>query len=193
MTNGEIREATGSYSATESDSETVVLFNLDRLNDNRPKWLCGNAWERDQIPESTNGLNNHMVNSEERDRLRVAVGSVKNGPSFISISGSTQYQSPIQNMYELHSIPNLVQLVTLIWDWMFLGIQRCLRQLPVILLLLRLRLILAFVVLPKRDLVLSLARLGGTLGRNCFVGLCPRKVVFTPLSIKIVHIIPVIL
>ena len=81
----------------------------------------------------------------------------------------------------------------LIRDWMFLGIQRCLRQLPVILLLLRLRLILAFVVLPKRDLVLSLARLGGTLGRNCFVGLSPRKVLFTPLSIKIFHIIPVIL
>ena len=185
MTNGEIREATGSYSATESDSETVVLFNLDRLNDNRPKWLCGNAWERDQIPESTNGLNNHMVNSEERDRLRVAVRSVKNGPSFISISGSTQYQSPIQNMYELHSIPNLVQLVTLIWNWMFLGIQRSLTQFPVILLLLQLRLILAYVVLPKRDLALSWAGLGGTLDRNYFVGLSPGKVLFTPLLIEL--------
>ena len=113
MTNGEIREATGSYSATESDSETVVLFNLDRLNDNRLEWLCGNAWERGQILKSTDGLNNHMVNSEERNRLRVAVGSVRNGPSFISTSGSTQYQSPIQNMHELHAIPNLVQSVSL--------------------------------------------------------------------------------
>ena len=89
MTNGEIREATGSYSATKSDSETVMLFNLDRLNDNSLEWLCGNAWERGQILKSTDGLNNHMVNSEERNRLRVAVGSVRNGPSFIHAGGST--------------------------------------------------------------------------------------------------------
>ena len=54
----------------------------------------------------------------------------------------------------------------LIQDWVFLGIQRSLRQLLVILLLLQQRLILAFVVLPKRDLVLSWAGFGGTLGRN---------------------------
>ena len=95
MTNGELKEATGSSLATKSDSETVMLFNLDRLNDNHLKWLRGNAWGRGQIPESTDGLNNHMVNREERDRLRAAVGSVRNGPSFISISGSAQYQIPI--------------------------------------------------------------------------------------------------
>lgn len=35
MTNGELREVTESSSATESDSETVVMFNFDRLNEDR--------------------------------------------------------------------------------------------------------------------------------------------------------------
>ena len=46
MTNGEFREVTESSSATESDFETVIMFNLDRLNEDRPEWLCGFAWER---------------------------------------------------------------------------------------------------------------------------------------------------
>ena len=45
MTNGVLKEATGSSSATESDSKTVVMFSLDRLNDDHPEWLRGNAWE----------------------------------------------------------------------------------------------------------------------------------------------------
>ena len=89
LTNGELREATGSSSATESDSETVVLFNLDRHNDNRPEWLRGIAQERGQIPESPDGLNNPVFNREERVRVRVVVGSVRNGPSFIHAGGST--------------------------------------------------------------------------------------------------------
>ena len=36
MTNGELREISESSSATVSESETVVMFNLDRLNENRP-------------------------------------------------------------------------------------------------------------------------------------------------------------
>lgn len=43
MTNGELREVTESSSATESDSKTVVMFNVDRLNDDRPVWLYGTA------------------------------------------------------------------------------------------------------------------------------------------------------
>ena len=46
MTNGELREVTKSSSATESDSETVVMFNLDRLNDDHLVWLRGAAWEQ---------------------------------------------------------------------------------------------------------------------------------------------------
>nr|POE90949.1 hypothetical protein CFP56_05321 [Quercus suber] len=113
FTNGELREATGSSSTTESDSEMVVLFNLDRLNDNHPEWLCGNAWERGQIPESPDRLNNPMVNREERDRLQAVVGNVQSGPSSISASGSAQYQNPTQNMHELHTLPNLNHSVSL--------------------------------------------------------------------------------
>ena len=36
MTNGELKEVTDSSSATKSDSEIVMMFNLDRLNDDRP-------------------------------------------------------------------------------------------------------------------------------------------------------------
>ena len=43
MTNGELREVTKSSSATKSDSKTVVMFNLDRLNDDHLVWLCGVA------------------------------------------------------------------------------------------------------------------------------------------------------
>lgn len=42
-TNGEFREVIESSSATKSDSEIVVMFNLDRLNEDRPKWLHGFA------------------------------------------------------------------------------------------------------------------------------------------------------
>lgn len=43
MTNGDIREVTESSSVTESDSEIVVMFNLDRLNEDRPEWLRRSA------------------------------------------------------------------------------------------------------------------------------------------------------
>nr|POE67631.1 hypothetical protein CFP56_26854 [Quercus suber] len=193
VTNGELREVTGSSSATESDSETVVLFNLDRLNDNRPEWLRGNAWERGQIPESPNRLNNPVVNREERDGLQAAVGNVQSGPSSISASGSTQYQSPTQNLHELYTIPNLNHSVSLDTGLDVIRNSEVSDTASSFLLLLQLGLILAFVVIPKRDLVLSWVGLGGTLGRNCYVGLSPKKVPSTPLSIRFVHIILVIL
>ncbi|XP_030959335.1 uncharacterized protein LOC115981322 [Quercus lobata] len=57
MTNGEFREVTESSSATESDFETMIMFNLDRLNEDRPEWLCGFAWERAQYSDP-NSLHN---------------------------------------------------------------------------------------------------------------------------------------
>ena len=62
MTNGELREVTKSFSTIESDSEAVVMLNLDRLNEDRPELLHGTAWERGQIPESTDGLISSLVN-----------------------------------------------------------------------------------------------------------------------------------
>ena len=81
MTNGELREVTESSSATESDSETVVMFNLDRLNDDHLIWLRGVAWEQGQIPKSTKGLIDSLVSRVDRDRLQAKFGGSSNGPS----------------------------------------------------------------------------------------------------------------
>ena len=81
MTNGELREVTKSSSATESDSEIVVMFNLDRLNDDHLVWLRGAAWEQGQIPESTEGLIDYLVSRVDKDRLRAEFGGSSNGPS----------------------------------------------------------------------------------------------------------------
>ena len=61
MTNGELREVTKSSSETESDSETVVMFNLDRINDDHLVSLHGATWEQGQIPKSTKGLIDSLV------------------------------------------------------------------------------------------------------------------------------------
>ena len=79
MTNGELREISESSSATVSESETVVMFNLDRLNENRPDWLLGDAWERGQIPESSEGLIDNLGSRLVRDKLRFEAGSPSNG------------------------------------------------------------------------------------------------------------------
>ena len=50
MTTGTLREDTRSDSTTDSD-ETMLLFNLDRLNEDRPEWVCRDAWNRGQIPD----------------------------------------------------------------------------------------------------------------------------------------------
>uniref|UniRef100_A0A7N2MIT6 Uncharacterized protein n=1 Tax=Quercus lobata TaxID=97700 RepID=A0A7N2MIT6_QUELO len=113
MMNGELREVTRSSLATESDFEMVVMFNLDRLNKDRPKWLHGTAWEMGQIPESTDGLISSLVNRKDRVRLRAVVGNVRHGPSINSASGSAQYQSPNQHMHGLQTTANPVQLVSL--------------------------------------------------------------------------------
>ena len=81
MTNGELREVTKSFSATKSDSETVVMFNLDRLNDNHLVQLRGAAREQGQIPESTEGLIDSLVSRVDRDRLQAEFGRLSNGPS----------------------------------------------------------------------------------------------------------------
>ena len=80
MTNAEFRKVTKSSIAAESDSKTVVLFNLDRLNEDRPEWLRGSAWERGQIPESTDGVNNSLVHRMDRNGIRADLEDLSNGP-----------------------------------------------------------------------------------------------------------------
>lgn len=97
MINGELREVTESSSAIESDSEIVVMFNLDRLNEDWPVWLRGAAWECGQIPKSTKGLIDTLVSKVDRDGLRVEVESSYNGPNSRESNVMAQVQNPIRS------------------------------------------------------------------------------------------------
>ena len=52
ITIGELRVQTDVSSDTESGSKMVWIFNLDQLNDGRPKWLRSDAWDVGQILET---------------------------------------------------------------------------------------------------------------------------------------------
>nr|POF00651.1 hypothetical protein CFP56_26219 [Quercus suber] len=94
MTNEEFREVTNSSSATESDSETMVMFSLDRLNEDHPRWLRGNAWARGQIPESAKGLIDTLINREGLDRLRNEVEDSSNGPDISAVDTESSTSLP---------------------------------------------------------------------------------------------------
>ena len=51
ITTGELRVQIDVSSNIESDSETMRMFNLDKLNEGRPKWLHSDAWDVGQILE----------------------------------------------------------------------------------------------------------------------------------------------
>ena len=94
MTNGELREISEDSSATVSESDTVVMFNLDRLNENRPDKLRGDAWERGQIPESSEGLIDNLGSMLVRDRPKVDAGCPSNGFNLNESNVMAQDQSP---------------------------------------------------------------------------------------------------
>ena len=77
MTNGSLRENSRSSSATDSD-EIVLLFNLDRLNEDCPEWVRRNAWSREQIPEMLDPYIESLV--QRVDRNRFEVGGSSDGP-----------------------------------------------------------------------------------------------------------------
>nr|POE69558.1 hypothetical protein CFP56_49333 [Quercus suber] len=98
MTNGEFREVTESSSATKNDFETVVMFNLDRLNEDRPEWLRGFAWERGQIPESTDGLINSLAHRVDRNGIQADLEDLRNGPGIGQPNTLTQTHFTTQSM-----------------------------------------------------------------------------------------------
>lgn len=98
MTNREFRQVTKSSTAAESDSKTLVLFNLDRLNEDSPEWLHGSAWERGQIPESTDGVNNSLVHRMDRNRIRADFEDLSNGPGVEQPITLTQTHFTTQSM-----------------------------------------------------------------------------------------------
>ena len=94
MTNGQLREISEASFATVSESDTVVMFNLDRLNENRPDWLRGDAWERSQIPESSEGLIDNLGSRLVKDRPKVDAGCPSNGSNLNESNVMAQDQSP---------------------------------------------------------------------------------------------------
>ena len=79
MTNGTLREDTQSDSVTDSD-ETVLLFNLDRLNEDHPDWVRRDAWNREQILDILETITESLVQRVDRNRFRFEVGSSSDGP-----------------------------------------------------------------------------------------------------------------
>ena len=78
-TNGTLRENSRSNSDTDSD-ETVLMFNLDRLNEGYPDWVRRDAWSRGQIPVIPNPFIDNLVQRVDRNRLRFGVGDSSTGP-----------------------------------------------------------------------------------------------------------------
>ena len=79
MTNGTLRENSRSNSNIDSD-ETVLMFNLDRLNEGCLDWVRRDAWSRGQIPVIPDPLIDNLVHGVDRDRLSFEVGDSSTGP-----------------------------------------------------------------------------------------------------------------
>ena len=56
ITTGELGVETDVSSDTESDSDTVRMFNLDMLNEGCPEWLHSDVWDLGQIPEDSDPI-----------------------------------------------------------------------------------------------------------------------------------------
>nr|POF20332.1 hypothetical protein CFP56_54090 [Quercus suber] len=95
ITTGELNVQTDASSDTESDSEIVRMFNLDKLNEGRPEWARSNAWDVRQIPEDFDSIMQPVVNRVDRDRLRVESVNSNSGPSIrrVSEAGPSQIMS----------------------------------------------------------------------------------------------------
>ena len=86
-------------SETESDSVTERLYNLDKLNEDRPEVLVGAAWGRGQIPESPEELVVSLVQRVNRGMVRFERGSSSlgqnlQGPLARDISTGTELDQP---------------------------------------------------------------------------------------------------
>ncbi|KAF3960877.1 hypothetical protein CMV_014442 [Castanea mollissima] len=80
VTNGNFRDDHHSSSETNSDSLIATMFNLDRLNMNRPEVRDVSLWGRGQIPESLDSLVEDLVRRVNRDRFHFELGGASDGP-----------------------------------------------------------------------------------------------------------------
>ena len=84
ITKGELRGSNMDSSEVESDSVTERLYNLDKLNEDRPEVLVGAAWRRGQIPESPEELVESLVQRVNRGMVRFERGSSSLGQNLQS-------------------------------------------------------------------------------------------------------------
>ena len=89
MTNGVWRDNFKASYETNID-ETVVMFNLDRLNEGRPEWVRRDAWGGGQIPKDLKPLIEALVQRVDRDRFRWEV-ALQQKMSITSSVNSTKY------------------------------------------------------------------------------------------------------
>ena len=78
---GKLRTQIELSSDTESDFEIVRLFNLDKLNEVRPEWLCWNAWDVGQVPEAIDSFVQPLVNKVDSDSMQFEIGTPSSRPS----------------------------------------------------------------------------------------------------------------
>ena len=71
-------------SEAESDSVTERLYNLDKLNEDRPEVLVGAVWRRGQIPESPKDLVESLVQRVNKGMVRFERGSFSLGQNLQS-------------------------------------------------------------------------------------------------------------
>ena len=77
------------------------MFNLDKLNEDRPEWVCSTAWHGRQILDSTVSMGDSMVHGSNRDGMRFELGSSSSGPRFQRSQDVGQGQSKALHVTDL--------------------------------------------------------------------------------------------
>ena len=85
ITNGQSCHSQFEASDTESDT-TVVMFNLDQLNEERPEARQDQGWAKGCIPESPDSFIESLVQRVDCGRCRFELGGSSYGPSLIDTS-----------------------------------------------------------------------------------------------------------
>lgn len=83
ITNGEVRDSQTLSSDTESDSVTVTMFNLNKLNDVKPEIIQGSTWEKGHIPESLDSFVESLMQRVDRRRFHFELGESSTGPGLL--------------------------------------------------------------------------------------------------------------
>nr|POF26510.1 hypothetical protein CFP56_40117 [Quercus suber] len=81
ITNGQSCHSQFEASDTKSDT-TTVMFNLDKLNEDRPEVRQDQRWAKGCIPESPDSIES-LVQRVNCGRFRFELGSSSHGPSLI--------------------------------------------------------------------------------------------------------------